>query len=296
MAHLDLELLAAGDALEDLDGPERLAFGRHAAACSPCRALALDLEATLAELALLAPPRAAPAGGLAELRAAIRSADRGRADQTRRGGSARPASPGRLLRRASLPGRFPLAVAAVLVAAVAGFGLRDVTASSELAAARDAALRATTQAELAGREAAVAVARAAAASGADGLAEARLREALGLASVAVDVRHRVARLGPEPLAPAAAATVLYEPGTDRAYLVAEGLPATPPGRVYQLWVADAAGVHALGTYPFAGSGPFVASFGLDLAGRSAAMVTLEAAGGATGAPGPQVVFGPLPAS
>ena len=42
-----------------------------------------------------------------------------------------------------------------------------------------------------------------------------------------------------------------------------------------------------------GRGPFVAPFGVDLADGAAAMVTLEPMGGATGEPGPQVVFGEL---
>jgi hypothetical protein len=75
--------------------------------------------------------------------------------------------------------------------------------------------------------------------------------------------------------------------------MANDLPATPAGRVYQLWYADAAGVHPLGTFHHDGSGPFVAPFGVDLAGSVAAMVTLEPEGGAQGDPGPEVIFGEL---
>ena len=65
--------------------------------------------------------------------------------------------------------------------------------------------------------------------------------------------------------------------------------------MYQLWAADADGVHPLGTYPYDGTGPFVAPFGVDLGSADAAMVTLEPIGGAQGdVPGPQVVFGELP--
>jgi hypothetical protein len=87
--------------------------------------------------------------------------------------------------------------------------------------------------------------------------------------------------------------VVYVPGTDEAWLVAHGLPATPADHGYQLWFADAAGVHGLGTYSFSGEGTFVAPFAVDLASSKAAMVTLEPVGGAVGDPGPQVVFGEL---
>jgi hypothetical protein len=84
---------------------------------------------------------------------------------------------------------------------------------------------------------------------------------------------------------------MFRPGTTESYLLANDLPATPAGQVYQLWFADTAGVHALGTFHHDGEGPFVAPFGVDLGSSAAAMVTLEPEGGAVGEPGPQVVFG-----
>jgi hypothetical protein len=75
--------------------------------------------------------------------------------------------------------------------------------------------------------------------------------------------------------------------------MARNLPATPSGHGYQLWYADAAGVHPLQTVSFDGSGTFVAPIGVDLADSTAVMITLEESGGALGAPGPQVVFGEL---
>ena len=97
----------------------------------------------------------------------------------------------------------------------------------------------------------------------------------------------------EPVAPAANAVVVYRPGTGDAFLMADHLPATPDGMVYQLWAADADGVHPLGTFRYDGDGPFLAPFGVDLGTSAAAMVTLEPVGGAIGEPGPQVVFGEL---
>jgi hypothetical protein len=65
------------------------------------------------------------------------------------------------------------------------------------------------------------------------------------------------------------------------------------GSGYQLWYADAAGVHGLQTVAFDGNGPFMAPIDADLASATAVMITLEKTGGATGDPGPQVVFGEL---
>ena len=72
-----------------------------------------------------------------------------------------------------------------------------------------------------------------------------------------------------------------------------GDAATPAGSVYELWAADATGVHPGPTFTCAGTGPCLASFGMDLAGKTAAMITLEPAGGAESQPGPQLVFGQL---
>jgi hypothetical protein len=115
----------------------------------------------------------------------------------------------------------------------------------------------------------------------------------GAVAVAADPAHRDVTLRAEALAPTASATVVYVPGTTSSYVVASDLPATPAGKVYELWVADAGGVHGLGTYTFDGRGPFVAPLGVDLAPAAATMVTLEPVGGARGEPGPQVLFGAL---
>ena len=178
-----------------------------------------------------------------------------------------PALGGAILR--ALPGRrvpavhtwrtwAPFGMAAVLAIAIIGLGVRTVQLDDAVALAR-------TQ-----------VAQQAAAM-----------------AVVVDPAHRTASLTAESAAPAATAVVVYRPGTHDAYIMADHLPATPDGMVYQLWSADSGGVHPLGTFRYDGEGPFLASFGVDLAASAAAMVTLEPIGGATGGPGPQVVFGKL---
>jgi len=127
------------------------------------------------------------------------------------------------------------------------------------------------------------------------VAAARVASSERAAAMAVmaDPSHLTASLTAEPVAPVANAIVIYRPGSTDAFVLADRLPATPDGMVYQLWFADAAGVHALGTFHYDGAGPFLAPFGVDLATGAAAMVTLEPEGGAVGDPGPQVVFGEL---
>jgi hypothetical protein len=105
--------------------------------------------------------------------------------------------------------------------------------------------------------------------------------------------HATASLAPEPMAAGAEVYVVYRPGTAEAWLMAGNLPATPSGKVYQLWSADTAGVHPLTTFTCDGTHACLAPFGIDLAAAKATMITLEADGGAQGEPGPQVAFGEL---
>jgi len=100
-------------------------------------------------------------------------------------------------------------------------------------------------------------------------------------------------LRPDPMAAQATIYVVYRPGTPEAWLMAANLPATPAGKVFQLWWADEAGVHALTTFTCDGSHACLAPFGVDLAAATATMITLEPVGGAQGEPGPQVAFGQL---
>jgi hypothetical protein len=115
----------------------------------------------------------------------------------------------------------------------------------------------------------------------------------GAMAAAMNPSHVTVALESEPLAEGAAAVALFVPGTDSSWIVAENLPATPSGHGYQLWYADAAGVHPLQTVPYDGNGAFVAPLEVDLATSKAVMITLEETGGAQGEPGPQVIFGEL---
>ena len=298
MTHDEAErLLVAGAVLADLAPDERVAYERHRAGCAACRALEQDLDGVLADLALIAPERSVPptllAGVLDAIGAATRSAgpSLATASASAVSGSASPipasavGQPFPVLRPvpstverpsaerpawapfglAAVTRRLPIALAAVLAIGALGLAARVATLQDQLtdAESRIAGLQAT----LAADDPVVALAAA--------------------------PDHVTIALHAEPLAGDAEASVLFRPGSEEAYLVAFGLPPTPAGSVYQLWVADADGVHGLATFAYAGSGPFVAAFGTDLEGAAAAMVTLEPVGGAAGEPGPQVVFGEL---
>lgn len=270
-------LLVAGAVLEDLEAGEQIGYEVHRATCTECRTLEVELDTVLADLALSVPERMPPPGLLAGIRraidaeAAVRTAAPPRlpvaAQVARLDPTAVPAPITSLARvRASRRPTFAaLGLAAALAIVAVGLGARSIGMSSDLdrSTAELAALRSD-------------VARQGA-----------------VMAVAIDPKHVTTALHAEPLAPAATAVVLYVPGSNASFLVAQNLPATPAGREYQLWYADAGGVHPLRTATFDGDGSFVVSFGIDLSHSAAVMVTLEPAGGATGEPGPQVVFGEL---
>ncbi len=278
-------LLAAGAALGDLEPAERTAYELHRATCAACHQLELDLGHVLADLALAVPERIPPTGLLDGIRRAL-SADAGPGSAPlafaslgpsasmdgrtiARVARARPAAPAAMASRARWPSRLPLAAslaaAAVLALVAAGLGARTTDLQDELADAR--ARAASLETALAGQA--------------------------GAMTLAMDPSHVTVALHAEPVAPAAEAAVVYLPGSTTAYLVARNLPATPSGHGYQLWYADAAGVHPLQTVSWGGSGTFVEPIGVDLADSAAVMITLEDSGGATTQPGPEVVFGEL---
>lgn len=305
MDHRAYRELAAGAALDDLDPRERASLDAHLSTCPPCRTDARALVDTAGLLALAVPRREPPASLRGAVLAAIAaSEDRpfgvpavslayaagapplarpgapalarpgapaGRATIDRGAGDAAPAQVVDLdalrrertrYRRLSFAG---LAVAAALAIAVGGLGAAAAGLSTQLdetARQRDAAV-----AQLATNDAAM--------------------------SVVLAPDHATATLTPEPMAARAVVYVVYRPGTSEAWMMAADLPASPAGTVYQLWAADAAGVHALTTFTCDGQSACLAPFGVDLAPATATMITLEPAGGAQGEPGPQVAFGEL---
>lgn len=260
MDHASLRELSAGAALDDLDPAERRALDAHLADCRGCRALAEDLDDVLGDLALLAPVVSPPA----DLRGQVLTALREPAGAVAASHDAPPALravPGSRRR----PVLASLGLAAALGAVALGLGARTLQLSGELEIAQAAIEAAGSR--VAARDAAMAV--------------------------VADPAHVTATLDAEPLASGSESVVVFRPGHAEAFLLAMDLPPTPAGRVYQLWYADAAGVHALGTFHHDGSGPFIAPFGVDLGDSVAAMVTLEPEGGAQGEPGPEVIAGEL---
>lgn len=283
--------LAAGAAIGDLEPAEAGAWAAHRDGCTDCRDLEGDLALVLVDLALTVPERIPPPDLLAAVRRAIvEDARRGaapsaeavnatgaptiptpfpsRIERVARAGRSDRArwAPPPTLAAAGLRGaRVFMGLAAALALAAAGLGWRAVALQGELdiSAARALTL------------------------------ESALAAGSGAMTVATDPAHVMVTLHAEPLAPAATATVVFVPGSERAYLVAEHLPATTSDRAYQLWYADAAGVHPLQVVAFDGSGALVVPMAVDLGAAAAVMITLENAAGATGAPGPQVVFGDL---
>jgi hypothetical protein len=294
--HAETRLLAAGAALDDLDPAEREAWEAHLDDCSECDVLVDELSMVLADVSLLVPERVPPANLFAGIRAAIGAenampptaldaspptaplrvpaplrASRDATPAVERGSAATGGGPTRTVvqldavRAARRVAYAAIGLAAVLAIAAVGLGART-------AALQDSLDRSSAQ---------VAVLRD------------RIAAQGGVMSAAMNPAHVTVALHPEPLAPTADASVVYVPGTESAWLVAQHLPATPAGHAYQLWYADAAGVHPLQTAAFDGNGTFVAPLDVDLSSSSAVMVTLEQAGGSQGAPGEQVVFGDL---
>jgi hypothetical protein len=274
--------LAAGAALDDLDSAERASLGAHLDACPPCRAAARELVDVAGALALAAPTRIPPVSLRSSVMAAVAAAGLpldvpAAAERVEQPASVPRLAPAPVAGRAGLAAlrqestRYRrlaiagLAAAAVLAIAVAGLGTGLASARADYAAAA--------------RERDEAVARLAASDAA--------------MSVVLAPDHATALLDPEPLAGGATVYVVYRPGTTEAWLMAGDLPATPAGKVYQLWSADGRGVHALTTFTCDGVDPCLAPYGVDLASAAATMITLEPAGGAAGAPGPQVAFGEL---
>ena len=255
MDHRTHRELAAGAALDDLDAAERRTFEAHLAGCRDCATLSHDLVEVLGDLALLAPVRTPPLALRGSVVGAVSLAW-----TTSPATDLRPASHSRSrpTDRWRLGTLGALAAAAVFAIVAVGLGVQTVQLNAAMTAS-----------------------------------QARLADQAAAMALIVDPAHRTASLTAEPVAPIASAVVVYRPGTDESFVMADHLPPTPDGMVYQLWVADDTGVHPLGTFTHDGHGPFLARFGVDLGTSAAAMITLEPIGGAVGEPGPQVVFGEL---
>ncbi|MEJ7754427.1 MAG: anti-sigma factor [Candidatus Limnocylindrales bacterium] len=259
MDHSGLRELIAGGVLGGLDRSERVTVDEHLSACGACRRLEGQLSGVAMELSLCVEPRHAPP--------ALRGYVLGALPEVPRG-SARWSLPARSGRASTWRGWAPAGLSFALAAALLVAGAGWLTARSELDETR--ALLAAATAEQSTQVAAM--------------------------QVVADPSHATAWLEPSGAGFENAVLMVYLPGSEQAYLVASGLPATPEGRVYQFWHADATGVHAGLTFAVTEPEVVLIAVDLDLARAQAAMLTLEPVGGAQGQPGPDVVFGELPSS
>ncbi len=276
MIHDDAQrMLTAGAALDDLAADERAPYEAHRDSCDECRQLERELRRVMADLSLVVPERMPPPELMLGIRRALAAEEAMGGPQpiaimrglpaTRDETGTPPANVIAMRRARRVPAFASLALAAALGVIAIGLGARALSLQQDLD--MTAAQVASLESALAARGDAV--------------------------TVALNPSHVTVALHGDALAPEAEAAVVFIPGQDAAYLVARNLPATPVGHGYQLWYADAAGVHPLQTVAYDGNGPFVAPIGIDLADSAAVMITLEESGGATGDPGPQVVFGEL---
>lgn len=265
MDHAAFPELIAGRTLGDLDPAEARSLEVHLAACAGCRALEADLAGVAADLALLAPPRPAPSVlGLRVLSAVHAEST---APARIRHLPARPTLRTHGARR-GVPGWLSAGVGAAAAIVIAALGLQLAAVRGSLDTQADR-LRAAEEA-LAARDTAIAV--------------------------VADPAHASAWLAPSGDRAGHGVVILYVPGRAEAWLVADDLPPTPGDRVYQFWHADASGVHAGMTFRWDGHGVLALPVPVDLSGAQAAMLTLEPPGGATTAPGEDIVFGELATS
>ncbi len=277
MSHRAFRELAAGAALEDLEAPEAAELADHLATCAPCRRAARELVEVAGLVALAAPTRRPPATLRRGVMAAVASA-----------GSQAPVA---LLRTLPEPIDASAAAAAARASAMTPALALRWRAAGIIALAAVITLAVTTGTMIIENRALDS--RLATTSEQRDAAVARLATSTAAMSVVLAPDHATVALHPEALAPRAVAYVVYRPGASDAWLMATGLPAPPAGSVYQLWAADAAGLRAGPTFTCDATGPCLASFGMDLHGMTAAMVTLEPAGVRAKSPGPEVVFGEL---
>ena len=259
MDHSGLRELIAGGVLGGLDRSERVTVDEHLSACGACRRLEGQLSGVAMELSLCVEPRHAPPALRGQVLTALPVAQRGSGERSLPDWSGRPA--GWL---GWAPVGLPFALAAAFLVAGTGWS----TVRSELEATRG--LLAAATAEQGTQAAAI--------------------------QLVADPAHATAWLEPSGAGFENAVLMVYLPGSEQAYLVASGLPATPEGRVYQFWHADATGVHAGLTFSVSGTDVVLIPVDLDLSRAQAAMLTLEPVGGAQGEPGPDVAFGELPSS
>jgi anti-sigma-K factor RskA len=300
MEHEEYRELLALDALDALNAEEARVFAAHLETCAECRREAARMRDAAASLAYTISPVAPPARLRARVLEGVRNLNSGadagvRVDE----GEAQSAQDSRtqgaeLPRIASnygtwqlLASRPPLmygALAAALLVAV-------LTVASALLWKRSNEYRAE-------------VARLSADANLSRAEAGRLSEAAERARVEADrareVREllaapgaRIIRLAGTESAPRARASMVYEPATGRALLLASELPRPPAGKAYQLWYIAGGPPQPGGTFTTDGEGGSVMRDQAPFEGRNASVfaVTLEPAGGVKAPTGDKYLLG-----
>lgn len=285
------------EALDTLGGEERRALGAHLSGCAACRAELDELREAAAllahEAAAVSPPaalrarvlervKALPAAAGADKEAAAEDGTEA-AEELAAGGAARPTvrpfrprAPGRTAAVGSagwLPTRafaFGAVAASLVITALAVVAALLWRQNQELRGqlAQLSEIQETWRAEMA-----------------------REREVSDILSAP---GARVAHLKGTQAADRARASLVYDPATGRALLLANGLPLTPEGKAYQLWYVAAGKPLPGGLFKTDDAGRASLRDRVPAEGRDASLfaVTLEPAAGATAPTGDKFLIGP----
>lgn len=300
MEHEEYKELLALEAVGALGGEESRALGAHLATCAECRREAAQMLDAASSLAYSVAPVAPPAHLRARVLDAVRALksepediiDIDDADEksdgdsrTFDGGASRAASKyGTWQLLASRPPLMYGALAAALVLAVLAvasamlwnrgseYEAQVIRLSEDANKSRAETARLSEEAEKARSEAESAR---------------EVREMLGAPGA------RLVHLAGTDAAPGARASMVFEPATGRALLLASALPPPPAGKAYQIWYIAGGPPQPGGTFTTDREGGSVIRDQAPAEGRKASLfvVTLEPAGGVKAPTGDKYLLG-----
>ena len=229
MGHEDYKELLALEAVGALEAEGRRTLDAHLPDCAECRAELRDMSDAAAGLAYSVAPVAPPA----HLRARILESVRAQAPAAAPDESATPRAPSdirgearRLLTRLGLWD---------ILRARPALGFGAATAFAAIAALAFTTALLWQRADRLGAEVARLSGRLNDTQGELAEQRGQLARQRELAEMLAAPGTRVAELNGKDVAPQAHAVVAVHSATGRAMLVAEGLPAAPAGKAYQLW-------------------------------------------------------------
>ncbi|MCA1632454.1 MAG: anti-sigma factor [Acidobacteria bacterium] len=300
MEHEEYKELLALEAVGALSGEESRALGAHLATCAECRREAPQMLDAVSSLAYIAAPVVPPAYLRARVLDAVKALKpeaedvveiddtdekSGEGSRTFDGGASRAASKyGTWQLLASRPPLMYGALAAALVFAVlAGasallwnrsneYRAQVIRLSEDANKSRAEAARLSVEAERARSEAARAR---------------EVQEMLGAPGA------RLVHLAGTDVAPGARASMVFEPASGRALLLASALPPPPAGKAYQLWYIAGGPPQPGGTFTTDREGGSVMRDQAPDEARKASVfvVTLEPAGGVKAPTGDKYLLG-----